>query len=163
MKRSALMVLAMSAALLLAPGQPRSASAEVVGSGLSGYQEVPMISTTGSGAFFARISGDETSIDFLLLYEGLQGGDVLFAHIHLGQQSVNGGIVIHLCGSGGKPGCPASPAQFGGVLTSADVVAVQGVAAGDLAAVIRAIRKGDTYANVHTTTFGSGEVRGQLR
>jgi hypothetical protein len=49
-------------------------------------------------------------------------------------------------------------------VTSADVVAVpaQGIAAGDLAEVIRAIRVGKGYANVHTTTYPGGEVRGQI-
>jgi hypothetical protein len=165
MKRSALTVLAMSAALLLTFGHLRSASAEAVGAGLSGYQEVPLISTTGSGVFFARINPDETAIEFFLLYEDLQGGAVTAAHIHLGQPGVNGGIAIHLCGTGGKAACPASPASIGGQVGSGDVVAIagQGLAAGDLAAVIRAIRKGDAYANVHTTTFTGGEVRGQIR
>jgi hypothetical protein len=165
MKRSALAVLAMSAALLLTLAQPRSTSAEAVGAGLSGFQEVPVISTTGSGVFFARVSGDETLLDFFLLYEDLQGGTVTQSHIHMGQSGVNGAIVIHLCGSGGKNPCPASPGQLAGQLSAADVVAVpaQGVAAGDLGAVVRAIRKGDAYANVHTTTFPAGEVRGQIR
>jgi hypothetical protein len=38
----------------------------------------------------------------------------------------------------------------------------QGVEAGDLAGVIRAIRSGVTYANVHTVNFPTGEIRGQL-
>ncbi len=143
---------------------PGPVAGEVVGAGLSGFEEVPVIATSGSGAFFARIVGD-TAIDFVLVYEDLEGGTVNAAHIHLGQVGVNGAIVIHFCGTGGKPACPPTPGTLAGTVTAADVVAVpaQGIAAGDLTEVIRAIRAGKAYANVHTATFPSGEVRGQLK
>jgi hypothetical protein len=50
------------------------------------------------------------------------------------------------------------------VLTPANVIgpAAQGVAPGEFAELVRAIRAGVTYANVHTTTHGSGEIRGQI-
>jgi CHRD domain len=164
MTREALTRLAVTAALLSVLGGVLPSAAEVVGTGLTGFQEVPVISTTGSGAFFARING-VTSIDFVLVYEDLQGGAVSQAHIHIGQVGVNGAIMIHLCGSGGKPPCPPSPSAVTGVLTAADVVAVsaQGVGEGDLGAAIRAIRQGEAYANVHTGSFPAGEVRGQIR
>jgi hypothetical protein len=38
----------------------------------------------------------------------------------------------------------------------------QGINAGDLAAVLRAIRAGASYANMHTTNFPGGEIRGQF-
>jgi CHRD domain len=153
------------AALLVAVVGPGPATAELVGTGLTGFEEVPVISTTGSGAFFARIVPGDATIEFVLVYEDLEGGSVTQAHIHLGQVAVNGTIVIHLCGSGGKAACPPPPATIAGSLTSGDVVAVptQGIAAGDLAEVIRAIRVGKAYANVHTTTYPSGEVRGQIK
>lgn len=153
------------AAVLVAFCTPGSAIGDVIGTGLTGFEEVPVISTNGSGAFFARIFAGENAIEFVLLYEDLEGGSVTQAHIHMGQVGVNGAIVIHFCGSGGKPPCPPSPGSVVGIVTGADVVAVpaQGVAAGNLAEVIRAIRAGKAYANVHTTTFPAGEVRGQLK
>jgi len=33
----------------------------------------------------------------------------------------------------------------------------------DLPKVLRAIRRGETYANVHTMTSPAGEIRGQIR
>jgi hypothetical protein len=39
----------------------------------------------------------------------------------------------------------------------------QGVAAGELADLIRAIRAGAAYVNVHTATYPTGEIRGQIR
>lgn len=132
---------------------------------LGGYQETPAISTTGHGTFKAHAAADGSSLDFELTWDGLKGGEASAAHLHLGRRGVPGGVVVPLCGAGGKPACPTQPADLTGTLTSADVTALaaQGVAAGDLAAVLRAIRAGAIYVNVHSPTFAAGEIRGQLR
>ena len=36
------------------------------------------------------------------------------------------------------------------------------LALGDFDALVRAIRTGEAYANMHTATFPSGEIRGQI-
>ena len=41
--------------------------------------------------------------------------------------------------------------------------AAQGIAAGEFAELVRAIRAGATYVNVHTTVHPGGEIRKQLR
>ena len=58
----------------------------------------------------------------------------------------------------------AHPVTVTGTIAAADVLAVpsQGLAAGDLAAIVHEIRAGFTYANVHSANFGGGEIRGQL-
>jgi CHRD domain len=130
---------------------------------LIGYEEVPAIVTDGRGSFSARIRND--SIEYTLRYDGLEGGTVLFAHIHIGQRDVNGGVSAFLCGGGGKPPCPpADDAEVEGTITPANVVgpAGQGVAAGEFADLIAAIKAGVAYANVHTQTYPGGEIRGQL-
>ena len=38
----------------------------------------------------------------------------------------------------------------------------QGIAPGEYAELLRAIRAGATYANVHTTKYPAGEIRAQL-
>jgi hypothetical protein len=79
---------------------------------------------------------------------------------------VNGGVVFFLCGGGGKPACPASTSgTVTGTVLAADVVALaaQGIAAGDLAAVLQMIRAGLGYANMHTPLHPGGEIRGQIR
>jgi hypothetical protein len=148
-------------ALLSTPAEAQRQ--EVLVARLQGFQEVPIISTTGTGNFQATISDDESSIAFTLSYSDLEGGAVTQAHIHVGQKDVNGGITIFFCG-GAKPACPASPGTVEGTLTAADVLAVdaQGVGAGELDEVIAAMRAGKAYVNVHTATFPGGEVRGQV-
>src|SRR5512145_2860388 len=59
-------------------------------------QEVPVVSSQASGEFEATIDSD-TSVSFKMSYDGLEGGPILFAHIHLGQRGVNGGIMAFLC------------------------------------------------------------------
>jgi len=129
---------------------------------LSGFQEVPAISTNGSGKFKGKINEAGTSISYELSYSNLQG--VAFAsHIHLGQARVSGGVIAFLCGGGGKPPCPAS-GTVSGTIVAADVIgpAGQGIALGEFAELLRAIRAGVTYANVHTSLFPGGEIRGQI-
>src|SRR5262249_50840373 len=131
---------------------------------LSGAQEVPVISTRATGDFRATVESNGSSLSFRLRYEGLEGGNVLFAHVHIGQRSVNGGVMFFLCGGGGKPDCPESPATVTGTVVAEDVVgpAGQGISAGEFAKAIRAMRAGNAYANVHTTKFPGGEIRGQV-
>ncbi len=51
-----------------------------------------------------------------------------------------------------------------GTIVADDVqaIAAQGLEAKDIGALIRAMKAGYTYANVHSTTFGNGEIRGQI-
>ncbi len=129
---------------------------------LSGYNETPSISTRGRGSFDARIENGE--IEFRLRYDSLEGGTVTQAHLHLGQPHTAGGVSAFLCGGSTKPTCPAAPATVDGTIVPADVIGPtgQGVTAGQFAELVAAIRAGAVYANVHTTTYPAGEIRGQL-
>ena len=142
---------------------------------LTGYQEVPSVSTTASGNFTARISNDESRIDWQLSYSDLEGA-VQQAHIHFGQKGVNGGISVFLCtnlgnGPAGIQPCPAPPATISGTILAADVspnipataaARTQGINTGEIDELIRAIRAGATYVNVHSTLWPGGEIRSQI-
>lgn len=133
--------------------------------GLDGYQEVPSVSSTGTGTLDLRIDDDAQTIDFELTYENLEGATTLASHIHLGQPGVNGGVSAFFCGGGGKPACTPTSGTFTGVITPADVIgpAGQGIAAGEFDELVRAIRARVTYVNVHTDKHPGGEIRGAVR
>lgn len=131
---------------------------------LVGYNETPSaISTAARGSFEARVTN--ARIEFRLRYEALEGGNAVQAHLHLGQRHTTGGVSAFLCGGGGKPACPAGDATVEGTIVPVDVLGPggQGIAAGQFAELVAAIRAGAVYANVHTPTYAAGEIRGQLR
>jgi hypothetical protein len=142
---------------------------------LIGYEEVPSVSTGASGQFDARISNDESAIDWELSYSDLEGA-VQQGHLHFGNVGVNGGISVFLCtnlgnGPAGTQPCPAPPATITGTILAADVspnipataaARTQGLNTGEMDELIRAIRGGSIYVNVHSTTWPGGEIRSQL-
>ena len=129
---------------------------------LNGYLEVPSISTTARGSFFAEVRG--STIRYRLAFRDL-GSHSLFAHIHFARPDVNGGVSAFLCGGGDKPVCPLRGGTVNGVIDAADVIgpADKGIAAGEFAELLRAMRNGATYVNVHSQTYPSGEIRGNIR
>jgi hypothetical protein len=131
---------------------------------MTGYQEVPAVSSTGRGELRLHVFDDASTIAYELSYSDLEGTTTAASHIHLGQRGVNGGVAVFLCGGGGKPACPATSGTVSGTLTPADVIgpAAQGIAAGEFAELIAALRAGLTYANVHTDKHPGGEIRGQI-
>lgn len=132
---------------------------------LVGAQEVPVVSTQATGDFEARIDSDG-SVSYKLSYEGLEGGNTLFAHIHLGQKSVNGGVMAFLCGGGTKPAaCPSPSGTVEGTIAATDILGLttQQVSAGGFDEFVRALRNGTAYVNVHTAASPGGEIRGQIR
>ena len=139
---------------------------------LTGFEEIPTLSTQGVGTFDASINRGKDEIRYTLSYRGPfdagSNGVVTQAHIHLGARAVNGNIAAFLCsnlgnGPAGTPACPAE-GTVSGTITPAQVIgpAAQGIAAGEFAELVRALRAGAAYANVHTTTFTAGEIRGQI-
>ena len=151
---------------------------------LSGYNEVHFIagvpalrgaiSTQARGSFRAVIDDRDNTISYELSFEGLES-DVTQSHIHFGQRHTVGGIVVWLCQTAGTP-APAAVNAFTpmcggprantvtGTIVPAQVITAtgQGIDAGEFDEVVRAIRAGASYANVHSTLFPPGEIRGRI-
>ena len=174
MKRSGTSPIGLVVGSLIGIAAPAMAAAQVVTTHLVGYQETPQtINSAGSGSFVAKISEDGTSIEYELSYGGLSS-TVLQSHIHFGRPATSGGIVLFLCTNlGNAPAtvpapqaCPAQPATITGTLTAANVIALagQGIDSGSagFGEMLKAIRAGAAYVNVHTMSHPSGEIRGRL-
>ena len=130
---------------------------------LSGANEVPPINTAGTGNFEMAIQ--QGTITFSLTFSDLSSS-LTVAHLHFAPSKVAGGVMIFLCGGGGQAACPAATSgSITGTITAANVTGPggQGIAAGDLDSALEAVREDLAYANMHTTNFPGGEIRGQVR
>jgi hypothetical protein len=102
-------------------GRDHDRSRFVVSADLIGYQEVPALSTSAHGHFWALIDTKANTITWKLTYDGLEGS-VTQSHVHFGQKSVNGGVSFFLCSNLGNgpagavlvyPGLVPTYASFG--------------------------------------------------
>lgn len=140
-------------------------------------EEVPVISSlNASGKFKATLDEANMTITYELSYQNLEGMP-LAGHLHVGQRGVNGAIPLFLCandpalppaGTAPAQACPPAPATITGVLTPTNIIPrpAQGIDAmspEDFLELMRLMRQGEMYANVHTTKYPGGEIRGQVR
>jgi len=146
-----------AAVLLAACGGPKGSDNEFV-SALSAANEIPSNPSTATATATYTVSGD--TVSYAITYSGLSGPPTQ-SHIHVGTETVNGGVVVPFSG---LPN--AASGSFSGTFTSANVAA--GSAGGvtitknDLNSLISAMQKGQAYTNIHTTARPAGEIRGQI-
>jgi hypothetical protein len=137
--------------------------------------EAGAVSTTGSGRFTARItSKDPLVIEYRLRYSNLEGTPTTQAHIHFGQKHTVGGVSVFLCGDANVPDpppandipndCTPVNGDVEGTITAAEVIGPtgQGIEPTRIDELVRAMRNGTTYVNVHTVRWPGGEIRGQV-
>src|SRR5438552_1516371 len=144
---------------------------------LSTFNEVPPKANGASGTFRARLSEDGTTLSWTFTWSGLSGPP-LFAHIHFGLKGANYPVMTFFCGGPKgnpdipqKPDCPQTTSgSLTGTTTAADIIALntarattdQALDQHDFAGFLRALGAGSAYANMHTTRFPGGEIRGQI-
>jgi len=142
---------------------------------LSGFNEVGGLGAGETGAILSdgqatlvlRLNRADQTLSFTLKYSGL-ATSVTQAHIHFGKIHMAGGVMVFFCSNGAAPAgtqpCPAS-GTVTGTLSAANVIgpAAQGVTAGDFQAIVDALESDTAYANIHTTAFPAGEIRGEIR
>jgi hypothetical protein len=88
----------------------------------------------------------------------------LSADIHMAPAGVDGGVVVWLYPSAPPPSLIPGRSSGGlaeGVITDDDVTG--DLAGQGLAGLLAAITAGNTYVNVHTSQYGAGEIRGQIK
>lgn len=124
---------------------------------LKGSNEVPANDSNGAGVAIVKISKDGNSISYKLNTANVE--NVFAAHFHLAPAGSNGGVVATLYSNPNQPSGPDNGVLAQGTITAAEV---SGSIAGDLDALIAAIKDGLIYINVHTSDVPSGELRGQL-
>ena len=86
------------------------------------------------------------------------------AHIHLAPAGVNGAVVVWLYPSGPPPLLIEGTTNgilAEGVITETNLVGP--LEGGSLSALVDSLSSGNAYVNVHTATFGGGEIRGQIK
>lgn len=119
---------------------------------LQGSQEVPPVTTSGTGTF--RGTASATTLLYTLNASGMTS-NVTAAHIHSGARGVNGPIVANIITST----TGTNSVEISGVVSQANLV---GPMAGNMTAFMDALRAGTLYVNVHTVTNPGGELRGQF-
>jgi hypothetical protein len=124
---------------------------------LRGRFEVPPVDTDARGRAQFKLSSDGTRLFFRLFLEDIE--EVTMAHIHLGEKGENGPVVVTLFGTLEKP-VTIVEAEFTGVITRKDL---EGPLEGcSLETLLREMKQGNTYVNVHTFEHPDGEIRGQI-
>lgn len=127
------------ASLSLAACAGTMSGASTVTVNLSGAEEVPPVSVSGSGSGSFTIDA-QGAVSGSVTTTGVDGK---VAHIHMGARGKNGPVIIPLTKSGDTYSAPA-----GAKLNEAQ---------------LQAFKAGNLYVNVHTPAHKSGEVRGQLQ
>lgn len=146
-----------AAALLASCGGPKGSDTNFT-SALSAANEIPSNPSTATATANYSVSG--TTVSYTITFSGLSGPPTQ-SHIHVGTDTVNGGVVVPFTG------LPSTASgSFNGTFTAANVAA--GTAGGvtinknDLDSLITAMRNGQAYTNIHTTARPAGEIRGQI-
>jgi hypothetical protein len=111
---------------------------------LSGQQQVPANASTATGRGWVSLNANGTQGLATLRWSGLTG-PAIAAHIHAQRSGINGGVI-----------CNFSPPSA----ATGEVVDALCAFAPTLTASLKS--KG-LYFNIHTTMFGDGEIRGQIK
>jgi hypothetical protein len=128
---------------------------------MNAANEVGGVTSDGGGT--ADYTVDGGTVTFTVTFSNLTS-NANMAHIHVGPAGVNGGIAVPFTSL-----LPphATSGTFSGTFSAANVMAAStpdggiGVDAGDYEGLLRLMREGNTYTNIHSTTYQAGEIRGQ--
>ena len=132
------------------------------GTHMTGAEETPPRPSRAQGQLNLKLNADGTALTYKLIVANIE--DVTQAHIHFGAPGVAGPPIAWLYPS--APPAQHIPGRYDGVLAEGvitDANVVGPIAGEGLAGLVATIRAGNAYANVHTTLYPPGEIRGQVR
>lgn len=141
-------------------------------SNLSGAQEITTppggVVTDTTGAIRIKFDNALTKGEFRLVLRS--GTGITQAHLHCAPAGVNGPVVAFLFGPIAPPGVDVEGELMAGTLDNSDIIPPAtpadieacGVPLNNIASLVFATLAGKIYANVHSTAFPPGVVRGQL-
>lgn len=137
--------------------------------GARGAGETGAILSNGTARLRLDVDRATQSVKFRLTFSGLSSA-VTQSHIHFGKVHTAGGVMVFFCSNlptapAGVQPCPAGGGTVSGTITAANVLGLAGqnVSAGDFDALTDALNSDTAYANIHTTNFPAGEIRGEIR
>jgi hypothetical protein len=125
---------------------------------LTGKDEVPSVKTKANGEAKFNLSIDGKELSYTLQVENIENPTA--AHIHLGKKGKSGPPLANLFVGPKKEG------EFSGDLSQGTITAKDLL--GDLMGrplndLVKLIKSGDTYVNVHSDATPGGEIRGQIK
>jgi CHRD domain len=167
MHRSKLAGAILAAAVTVVPSAHANAQQfQATFSGFNVVQPLGPIFSTGQGTLLLNLNRQQQSLTYTLTYSNLSA-PVTQAHIHFGKVHVAGGVMVFFCAVGGPVGtplCPAPSATLTGMFTPASVVGPtqQNIAVGNFDALAAALLSETAYADIATTLFPAGEIRGEI-
>ncbi|WP_028023208.1 CHRD domain-containing protein [Enterovibrio calviensis] len=110
---------------------------------VNGTQQVPSVSTDGSGEGYLAYDSDQESLNMQVNTQGIE--DAVAAHIHNGRVGNNGGVLVVLNQSAEDANVWLAPQDTSlSMETFSDMLS------------------GEYYTNFHTPAHQSGEIRGQI-
>ncbi|MDA8412469.1 MAG: CHRD domain-containing protein [Desulfobacteraceae bacterium] len=125
---------------------------------LSGREAVPRVTTQATGKAEFKLSKDGKELTYKLTVTDIE--NVTAAHIHLGKKGKDGPPLAGLFAGPKKEG-KFSGVLAAGILTEKDLIG--SVKDKPLTELVKLIKSGSTYVNVHTDKYPGGELRGQIR
>lgn len=159
--------LAGAAVLVALSATPALAQVTIFTAALRGSNEVPPNASTGTGFITVTLDQLLNTLQVSETFSGLIGGNAAAAHIHCcGGPGVAVGVAVGFPGFPGATSGTYAPLPFDLMLASTYnptfFAASGGTVTGARNALVSGLFAGQTYANIHNTQFGGGEIRGQL-
>ena len=125
---------------------------------LSGKEVVPAVETKAMGEADFTLSKDGKELTYILKLMDIE--NVSAAHIHAAMAGKNGGPVAGLFAGPKKEGMFSGEIAKGTIMDKDLIGPLAGKTIGDL---VKLIKDGGAYINVHTDKYPDGEVRGQIK